>query len=258
MNEVNIINDSCKEIGKIKKLYWIFHNNFVSAQKTKREGQWRIDSIALATGTEFKYFNIDVTDWQWDENIKLSANGPACGKKISGFMPKLNEFAESYFNEMSRRNMVIAIETFDDTVYLFGGTACKTKFTFDKSISGRNGYNLEFTNAGDESSLIINDTDHFPAAPYNPLTNIVASKWYFNAGDTDHLETIFDSDDAGTYQEQTTDGSSGTITYSIDTGSGYGAYGAFVNPTTFSVGDKIKVKRSSGSSAGWVKLRGMY
>lgn len=173
-------------------------------------------------------------------------------------MPKLNEFAESYFNEMSRRNLVIAIETFDDSVYLFGGASCKSKFSFSKSINNRNGYNLEFTNEGDESSLIINDTDHFPAAPLNPLTNVVASKWYFNAGDVDHLETIFDSDDAGTYQEETTDGSSGAITYSIDTGGGYGAFASFVNPTNFAIGYKIKVKRATGTAAGWVKLRGTY
>lgn len=163
MNEVDIINDSCKEVAKIKKLYWIFYNNLTDVQKAKREGQWRIDDIALSGATTFKVFNVDVTDWTWDEDIKLSANGPACGKKISGFMPKLNEFAESYFNEMSRRNLVIAIETFDDSVYLFGGASCKSKFSFSKSINNRNGYNLEFTNEGDESSLIINDTDHFPA-----------------------------------------------------------------------------------------------
>jgi len=59
-----------------------------------------------------------------------------------------------------------------------------------------------------------------------------------------------DSDSAATYTSTTNDGSSGTITISINAG----AYAAFVNPTTLAVNDTIKFQRTTTTAAGWVKL----
>lgn len=169
MEEVNIINSSCQEIPKIKRVFYVWFENITDVSKFKRLGQWRISEIALSPGIAFKEFQIDVTEWNLEEAVKQSSQGPACGKEIRGFMPKFNEFAESYFNEMTRHPMAIAYETFDGNTYLFGGINYKTAFSFNKSISGRQGYDVTFVNMSDESSLLINDTDHFPAP--SSLTN---------------------------------------------------------------------------------------
>jgi len=165
MDEINLNNSSCKEVVKIKRLYWVWYDNLINIEKVKRTSQWRINNIELASGIEFKELSIDVTEWQLEEGISNTSNGPLAKKSISGFTPKLNELMESYINEMSRRDVVIAYETFDGVVYLFGGQNCKSSLEFNKKISGRNGYDFSFVNIGDESSLIINDTDYFPAAP---------------------------------------------------------------------------------------------
>lgn len=169
MEEVNIINSTCQEIPKIKRLFYVWFENITDVSKFKRLGEWRISQIALSSGITFKEFQIDVTEWSLDESPKKSLQGSAFQKEISGFMPKFNEWAESYFNEMTRRPMAIVYETFDGNTYLLGGINYKTSFSFRKSISGRQGYDVSFINTSDESSLIINDTDHFPAP--SSLTN---------------------------------------------------------------------------------------
>jgi hypothetical protein len=174
MEEVNIVNTSCQEIPKIKRVFYVWHENITDVSKLKRLGQWRISQIALASGIVFKEFKIDVTEWNLDESVKASVQGPVVPKEINGFMPKFNEFAESYFNEMTRRPMAIAYETFDGNTYLLGGLNYKTTFSFSKSISGRQGYDVSFINTSDESSLIIDDTDHFPAPTV--LTNVTTLK----------------------------------------------------------------------------------
>lgn len=171
MESANIVNSSCKEIVKIRRVYYEWHEYVTSVSKIRRSLQWRITEITLSVGAAFKLFNIDVTDWDIDENATPSEHGPICVKKLKGFIPKLNEFAESYFNEMTRRPMTIAYQDFEGNTYLFGGKNHKASFSFKKSISGRNGYDVEFINQSDESSLIIDDTDHFPA-PEN-LANTV-------------------------------------------------------------------------------------
>lgn len=74
------------------------------------------------------------------------------------------------------------------------------------------------------------------------------------AGDDTSLLHTVDSDSAGTYTAITDDGSSGTITVSINGG----AFAAFSNPTTLVATDTIQVRRTTFSAAGWVKISGTY
>jgi hypothetical protein len=115
-------------------------------------------------------------------------------------VPKLNEWLESYLNEMVNRKMVIFIETFNDSVYLFGGEKCRAQFSFTKSINSRNGYELTFTTLSDESSLIINDEDFFPAPPD---TGLVCEPVTINLDGTDIL--IADSGSIVTINLEDTD-----------------------------------------------------
>lgn len=79
-------------------------------------------------------------------------------------------------------------------------------------------------------------------------------KFYFQSGnDVSATETI-DADSAGTLTAISDDGGSGTITISINGG----AFGAFSNPTTLVATDTIQVKRTTTTSAGWVKITGTY
>ncbi len=163
MEEKVIINSSFREIPNVKKIYYIWHDNYLSVDKVKRQEYWRINKLNLKEFVTPKLFKLDVTEWKWDETCSNGGNGGLFEKQLVGFVPKLNEWAESYFNEMLRRPMVIFIETFNDSVYLFGGEKCRANFSFIKSISSRNGYELSFTTLSDESSLIINDEAFFPA-----------------------------------------------------------------------------------------------
>jgi len=80
------------------------------------------------------------------------------------------------------------------------------------------------------------------------------SKFTWESGDDTTSTVTIDADSAGTYISETTDGASGTITYSKNGG----AYAAFVNPTTYSNGDTLAVKRTITTSLGWVKITGTY
>lgn len=168
MEEKVINNSSFREIPNVRKIYWIWHDNYLSVEKIKRQEFWRINKLNLKPTITPKLFNLDVTEWKWDESGTKSSNGGTFEKQLVGFVPKLNEWLESYLNEMVNRKMVIFIETFNDSVYLFGGEKCRAQFSFTKSINSRNGYELTFTTLSDESSLIINDEDFFPAAEENP------------------------------------------------------------------------------------------
>lgn len=163
MDSINLNNSSCQEIPKIKKIYWQWYDNFVGVEPIKRYNEWRIKNIELTASEVFKQFTFDVTEWTLDEPTSSTENGPIIQKVISGFNPKFNEVVESYLNEMNRRPVIICYETFDGKVYLFGGKNPKSRFSFKKAISSRQGYTVEFINTSDESSLVIDDTDHFPS-----------------------------------------------------------------------------------------------
>lgn len=171
MEAANIVNTTCHEIVNIRNVYYEYFENVTNINKVKRHGSWRISSFELAVGSTFKKFNVDVTDWDIEETVNRTANGPVSGNRLKGFTPKLNEFVESYFNEFVRRPLVIVYETFNGEFYLYGGTSYKTRFSFKKAIAGRNGYDVEFISSNSESSLIIDDTDIFPAP--NDVTNKV-------------------------------------------------------------------------------------
>lgn len=80
------------------------------------------------------------------------------------------------------------------------------------------------------------------------------SKFTWESGDDTTSTVTIDADSAGTYTSETTDGSSGTITYSLNGG----AYAAFVNPTTYANGDTLAVKRTVTTALGWAKISGTY
>ena len=80
------------------------------------------------------------------------------------------------------------------------------------------------------------------------------SKFTWESGDDTTSTITIDADSAGTYTSETTDGASGTITYSKNGG----AYAAFSNPTTYANGDTLAVKRTVTTALGWVKITGTY
>ena len=97
-------------------------------------------------------------------------------------------------------------------------------------------------------------TPYTDAVVCTPQVKSLFSKFTWESGDdTTSLVTI-DADSAGTYTSETTDGASGTITYSKNGG----AYAAFSNPTTYANGDTLAVKRTVTTSLGWVKISGTY
>lgn len=87
-----------------------------------------------------------------------------------------------------------------------------------------------------------------------PQIKSLTSNFYFEAtDDLSPLITIVTAT-AGTYTAIADDGASGTITVDID-GAGFGA---FVNPTTLTVGQTFQVKRTITTAAGSVTLTGTY
>ena len=75
---------------------------------------------------------------------------------------------------------------------------------------------------------------------------------YFAAGDGVMNALTIDALTQGTYTSISDDGSSGTITLSINGG----AYAAFSNPLILEVGDTLEVKRSIDTGDGYYRLQG--
>lgn len=75
-------------------------------------------------------------------------------------------------------------------------------------------------------------------------------KVFFDAGDISVTLTA-DADSIGTYTAATDDGSSGTISYEIDTGGGFGSVSL---PFTLTVGDDLKITRTVTTATGFVRI----
>lgn len=76
---------------------------------------------------------------------------------------------------------------------------------------------------------------------------------YNMAADDSEVEYTITANEAGDVASHSDDGGSGTVSWQIDTG---GGYGTATPPYTQAVGDKIKVTRTTTSSAGWAKQTG--
>ncbi len=79
-------------------------------------------------------------------------------------------------------------------------------------------------------------------------------RWYWDAGETDTTEAEIDAYSAGTFTGQAYDGSSGTITYSLNGG----GFIAFSPTLVLVVGDTIIWRRTVGTSIGYVELVGEH
>jgi len=76
----------------------------------------------------------------------------------------------------------------------------------------------------------------------------------FLIGDDQTGDLIIDWDNAGTFTSATDDGSSGDITFSINSG----AFVTFVDPTVLDVGDTISSNRTITTDLGFSKIKGTY
>lgn len=90
-------------------------------------------------------------------------------------------------------------------------------------------------------------------------TNVVEVKnlvvrFHWDAGEVDITQVTIDANSAGEFTGTSNDGSSGTITISVNGG----AYAAFVSPLTLEVGDTIDVKRTVSTGAGYFQIVGTY
>lgn len=90
----------------------------------------------------------------------------------------------------------------------------------------------------------------FLAAP--PIFKSVYIRGDFATGIADLIQITIDSDNAGTYTLQTDDGSSGSITFSVNGG----GYAAFSSPFVLNAGDTLDVKRTVTTGQGWYKITG--
>ena len=79
-------------------------------------------------------------------------------------------------------------------------------------------------------------------------------KGIWGAGISTLPTLTIDADNAGTYTSESSDGSSGTLTYSINGG----GFAAFSNPTVLSVSDTIIAKRTVTTAVGYFKFSGTY
>jgi hypothetical protein len=85
-------------------------------------------------------------------------------------------------------------------------------------------------------------------------SNDIFLKGFFEATVTDMPQLTIDSDTAGTYTSITDDGSSGTITISVNGG----AYAVFSSPLVLSASDTLDVKRTVATATGNYKLIGTF
>jgi len=104
------------------------------------------------------------------------------------------------------------------------------------------------------SDGVVTPTPAGVAFTCTPQVKSLFSKFTWESGDDTTSTVTIDADSAGTYTSETTDGASGTITYSKNGG----AYAAFVNPTTYANGDTLAIKRTITTALGWTKITGTY
>lgn len=91
-----------------------------------------------------------------------------------------------------------------------------------------------------------------PTVKSNGSTNYTAPiplKFGWGAGDADTLTWTVTDDEAGSYTAFTSDGGSGTLTYSKNGG----AFAALSGSIALAVSDTIVVRRTTSTSNGWVK-----
>ena len=87
-----------------------------------------------------------------------------------------------------------------------------------------------------------------------PPVNNTTIKGVFSSGVLDMPQITIDSDNEGTYTSESTDGSSGSITYSINAG----PYVSFSSPFVLTIGDTLDVSRTDSTSDGFYKIEGTY
>ena len=87
-----------------------------------------------------------------------------------------------------------------------------------------------------------------------PSANDIFLKGIFEASITDMPQLLIDTDTAGTFTSITDDGSSGTITLSINGG----AYAVFSSPLVLVDSDTLDVKRTVSTATGNYKLTGTF
>ena len=87
-----------------------------------------------------------------------------------------------------------------------------------------------------------------------PSSNDINLKGVFDADVEDMPQLTIDSDSAGTYTSITDDGSSGSITRSLNGG----AYAAFSSALVLVATDTLDVKRTIFTASGFYKLTGTY
>jgi hypothetical protein len=97
-----------------------------------------------------------------------------------------------------------------------------------------------------------NTTLGSPTTPSNGSVNYTAPiplKFALAAGDDTIITFTVTDDEAGTYGTYTQDGASGTLTYSLNGG----AFAALSGAIVLAVADTIAVKRTTFTSAGFIK-----
>jgi len=87
-----------------------------------------------------------------------------------------------------------------------------------------------------------------------PQVQALFIQFGFLIGDDQTGDLTIDADNAGTFTSTTDDGSSGDITFSINSG----AFVTFVNPTVLGIGDTIAVNRTITTGLGFAKILGTY
>jgi hypothetical protein len=92
-------------------------------------------------------------------------------------------------------------------------------------------------------------TEAIPAAVSENITAPIPLKFALAAGDDTSITWTVTDDEAGTYGTYTQDGASGTLTYSLNGA----AFAALSGAIVLAVADTIAVKRTTFTSAGFIK-----
>ena len=92
-------------------------------------------------------------------------------------------------------------------------------------------------------------TEAIPAAVSENITAPIPLKFALAAGDDTSITWTVSDDEAGTYGTYTQDGSSGTLTYSLNGG----AFVALSGAIALAVGNTIAVRRTAFTSAGFIR-----
>lgn len=238
------------------------------------------DDITFSTGNGFyqMYVTLDTASVSIEESI--DDQGPVCQVTISGLVPGDSNVNQASFYPMSYDRFIVIAEDNNGVQRIAGNLNNGMRFTYNyttqDAVSGRRGYEIEFTGQFAippyyyKSNVPVDATgfDAVEVTDDGTTIALTSGETYtcakkqeilvqFKAGD-DKAVITFTAFNAGTFTGESKDGNIGSTSYELDTGGGYSSLNFPSSDFSGSDGDKLRITRGDTANDGDLTLEGTH